>query len=309
MRKAFVHVGMPKTGTTAIQKALSKARNPLRCAGLLYPGDAVDHAFLISKFHPAGSQHFYFQNQGISSKAADRVFQTKFDRLKREIAENDGDVLLSTEYLFNMRGKNLRELMMSLSEIGLDLHLVCYVRHPISQATSGIQQNVKMGHGDLTEMLNYPIWHSFVTPLKPAIKILGSDRVIVQSFDSAKNIGAERHILKSIGHANTMDLVERVETNVSLSGAAVVLANAHNRLLKKNPGFPSTKSYLFKIGGPRFSLPLDTIYKIRDRAQTELDWLEKHFSLKLPEPESRSFEYQSLSVEAAEDIVRFIVGP
>ncbi|GGH40918.1 hypothetical protein SAMN05444007_1161 [Cribrihabitans marinus] len=307
MRKAFVHIGMPKTGTTAIQEALSKAREPLRSAGFLYPGNDVDHAFLISTYHPVGGRHFYFAKQGISPEAANRSFEKKISRLAREVGESAGDVLLSTEYLHNMGEAKLRELQANLSKLELEMHVVCYVRHPYSQAASSIQQNIKMGHGVLTQQLNNPNWHSIIDTLNPALNVLGRERVTVLSFEDAKDVGAERHILQAIGHGSLMELVDRAETNVSLSGAAVALADAHNRLQRIVPDFPSSRGYLFKIGGPRFSLPPRTIEKMRDRTQQELDWLEEHFSLALPEPESRPFQIQRLSEEAAEDIVKIIM--
>lgn len=307
MRKAFVHIGMPKTGTTAVQKAMSNRRVALLHGGLLYPGDNVDHAFLVQNFHPARGRHFYFKHQKIEPNKAEKIFRKSFHKLEREVAQSDGDVLISTEYLYNMGEERLRALRTGLSEMGLDLHVVCYVRHPIGQATSGIQQNVKMGHDTLANQLRNPQWHSCIETLAPALRALGRSKVIVTPFEFAKELGTERHILKAIGHKNLMDLVERAEANVGLSGAAVILADAHNRLLRKYPQFPASRGYLFRIGGFRFTLPPWTIAKMKDRVQQEVKWLDEHFSLTLPEPESQPFRHQRLSEDAAEDVVKIIV--
>ena len=42
-RTAFVHIGVPKTGSTAIQAAFSEARADLRAAGYHYPSGAPNH--------------------------------------------------------------------------------------------------------------------------------------------------------------------------------------------------------------------------------------------------------------------------
>ena len=42
--KVIIHVGGPKTGTTALQIALSENRKDLRSQGILYPGDKWHHA-------------------------------------------------------------------------------------------------------------------------------------------------------------------------------------------------------------------------------------------------------------------------
>lgn len=216
-------------------------------------------------------------------------------------------MLLSSEYLYNMKEERLGALQACLAGMGLDMHILCYVRHPVAQAASGIQQNIKMGHDTLANQLENPRWHSCIEALAPALKVLGRAKVIVNAFDEARELGTERHILKAIGHAGLMESVERAETNVGLSGAAVVLADAHNRLLRKYAKFPALKGYLFRIGGPRFTLPARTIAGMQDRVQQELDWLEAHFSLVLPAPDVQPALHQRLSEDAAEDLVRIIM--
>lgn len=43
--RVIVHVGLPKTGTTYLQRVLARNRQPLREADVLYPGPGPDHFF------------------------------------------------------------------------------------------------------------------------------------------------------------------------------------------------------------------------------------------------------------------------
>lgn len=43
MKEVFLHIGLPKTGTTAIQGALAEARGRLRDLGVVYPGRGLNH--------------------------------------------------------------------------------------------------------------------------------------------------------------------------------------------------------------------------------------------------------------------------
>ena len=64
LRKAYVHLGMPKTGTTAVQTALSQSKDKLAAVGLIYPGQEIDHVLLVPEFHQEGQSHYYYNRRG-----------------------------------------------------------------------------------------------------------------------------------------------------------------------------------------------------------------------------------------------------
>ena len=87
-RKVFIHVGLPKTGTTFLQRSLAQARGALRQQGLLYPGKRNDH-FLPALDVLGWDFHGYEDPRRVGA----------WDALRYEISQWRGSVLISHEIL------------------------------------------------------------------------------------------------------------------------------------------------------------------------------------------------------------------
>ncbi len=88
VRRVFVHIGLPKTGTSYLQAIVWPHRDALRAAGLLLPGrERRDHlwASLVVREDP----HVARRNPRAPEA---------WDVLRREIAAWDGDALISHEF-------------------------------------------------------------------------------------------------------------------------------------------------------------------------------------------------------------------
>lgn len=303
VRKAFVHVGMPKTGTTAIQVSLSEARLLLKESGVLYPGNEPDHAALTALFHQCGPQHYYFQARNVPPEESIISAERILNEVDRSSSLFDS-VVISSEYLYNMDERCVECLSKFLSERNYEVYFVCYVRHPIGMATSAAQQNIKMGSATLAEMIFFPRWHSLIETLEAPLNVLGREKVIVRRFEDARASGTERDLLQCIGFRGDLDRIPRREVNSSISYTAALLADAHTKLAKDRPELNRLRGYLLRIGGPKFFLPPETIDIVRKGAQRELEWLEEKFGITLPEPEiSEAVEHGALTETAALDIV------
>ena len=74
----LLHIGVHKTGTTAIQAALADARPELKAAGVAYPGKAAAHhseAFAVLQ-----------RPWGWSERGGSRVSPARFDRLAKRVS-------------------------------------------------------------------------------------------------------------------------------------------------------------------------------------------------------------------------------
>lgn len=86
----IVHIGVHKTGTTALQAALADARGDLSEHGVRYPGRRqAHHAAAISVIG---------KTWGWSGKGGERKDLANFDRLSRQIAAHQGRVIVSSEH-------------------------------------------------------------------------------------------------------------------------------------------------------------------------------------------------------------------
>lgn len=116
VKRAFVHIGRGKTGTTAIQRALAANRILLAELGFTYPGSTRNHNPIVGEL-PDGA--------GAASIAA-------------EVRAAPGHGLISAEGLQNLPAAKVREWL-----LGLDVQIIVYLRDQAEVIASAYQQAVK----------------------------------------------------------------------------------------------------------------------------------------------------------------------
>ncbi len=309
-RKAFVHIGMPKTGSSAVQAAMAEARDQLAAIGLLYPGNETDHVLLVPAFHQDGADHFYFNFRGETPEQYIPRTERLLDEIKVSSAQQpSADILISSEYLHDLNKESLQRLDRFFSDYGLEMVAVCFVRHPVDAAQSQTQQNVKQGAGRLADLHARPMWHSARDTLQAPLEVLGKDRLIVLDYASARQVGTERFLLSAIGYEHAASLIKPAQINESLSMAAVYLCDAHNELSAIHPEITHKRGYLFSIGGSKYRLPKDAVDVVRREGSDELRWLSDNFGIELQESHCTKLANEDvLTLSAALDIVRHILG-
>ncbi|TNE66780.1 MAG: hypothetical protein EP336_09170 [Rhodobacteraceae bacterium] len=144
--KLVLHVGMPKTGSTALQSWLAASRSSLRAQGVLYPGKGTSHGFLVLPLDFANhGPRLLIDRIGRVQAEADRLFETEWQALEAEIAATAPEtVVLSTEYLFVRLGLKGRETLLArLAEIFSEVQVVAYLRQPSKHYASLALQRVR----------------------------------------------------------------------------------------------------------------------------------------------------------------------
>jgi len=131
----LLHIGVHKTGTTALQAALADAREELAAAGVRYPGklQAQHRAALAVLGRPWG-----WNNRG--GAVLDRAH---FDRLSARVAEHPGRVVISSEFFCEAPEDIAREVVSGLG--GRRVHVVVTVRNLGKLLPSSWQQYLKYG--------------------------------------------------------------------------------------------------------------------------------------------------------------------
>lgn len=155
--QVILHIGAPKTGTTALQTFFSSNAELYAEAGLLYPVtgrkfnnrlSARHHGFGLAMSGPEGSVNKVMQRNGLSSDAA-RVayvnsFRSEFDR---EIAKHQPDtVLISNEDLFLVHdGSLIEEFSTFLDERFDKRRVICHLRNPVDYVRGRYSTAAKSG--------------------------------------------------------------------------------------------------------------------------------------------------------------------
>lgn len=134
----MLHVGVHKTGTTAIQAALADAREDLAAQNVRYPGklQAQHRAALALLGRPWG-----WNNRG--GGVMDREH---FDRLAKRTAAASGRVVISSEFFCEASAEQAQEAVTALGGSGArPVHVVVTLRNLGKLLPSSWQQYLKYG--------------------------------------------------------------------------------------------------------------------------------------------------------------------
>ncbi|MDP4013981.1 MAG: hypothetical protein U0990_11285 [Candidatus Nanopelagicales bacterium] len=133
----LLHVGVHKTGTTALQTTLAHKRSDLRDRGVLYPGNG--------KYHHRSMLAFLERPFGWRKKGAFTYERVYWDKLKKEATSfPEGRTIISSELLDDIDAEVARELVDELGGPGR-VEVVISLRSLASILPSVWQQTVKSG--------------------------------------------------------------------------------------------------------------------------------------------------------------------
>ena len=131
----LLHIGVHKTGTTAIQAALADARPELRGLQVTYPGklQAQHRAALSMLGRP----------WGWNAKGGAVMDKSHFTKLARKTRSNTGRVVISSEFFCEADGPTAEEIVRELG--GDRVHVVVTLRNLGRLLPSSWQQYLKYG--------------------------------------------------------------------------------------------------------------------------------------------------------------------
>jgi hypothetical protein len=137
VRRVFLHVGTPKSGTTYLQELLWRNRDSLRANGLLYPGDRPDAHFLATL--DLLGRRFHGRLDPAASGA--------WERLAAEVRGWRRTAVISHEMLAPAEPDVVRRAIRSFGDA--EVHVVCTARDLARQLPAVWQEDIK-NRGKLT---------------------------------------------------------------------------------------------------------------------------------------------------------------
>lgn len=128
----FLHVGLPKTGTTFLQGVLWASRKTLSEHGVLYPGPASAHFWAAQDL----TEHLFLGREN-------RLVRGAWPRLARQARRRSGTTVLSHELFTMATADHVRRAVTDLEPA--ELHVVLTVRDFERQLPAVWQERLKNG--------------------------------------------------------------------------------------------------------------------------------------------------------------------
>lgn len=204
MATVYLHIGLPKTGTTAVQYFLSDNREALEKHGICFP----DFGYRYANVGVLRNAHFltapYYDEQ--HKKFSDRPgndYEAGLDKVA-DLAKKYDKIILTDEGIW--RASQHREdfwktLKYDLWKRELELKLIIYLRRQDLWIQSFWAQKVKTGNSlpfqDYIEFMdetNYPV--DYCKRLDELSEIIGKDSIIVRVYEKCQYHG-EEHTVQS----------------------------------------------------------------------------------------------------------------
>ncbi|MDO9033261.1 MAG: hypothetical protein Q7V09_22780 [Hydrogenophaga sp.] len=164
MKRIVLHVGMHKTGSTAIQASLAGYRDgvfeyaPLPPAVEADRQRAYNHSFLMNTAFDRGHQRMgKLRKFGVAACDFDRYRVQCRDALEACLRTSEAEVLiLSAEAITGFDLEAVRELGALLRQHASDIQVYAYVRDPFDYVKSATQEWIKWGYaGDHLHPVSY----------------------------------------------------------------------------------------------------------------------------------------------------------
>lgn len=285
MTRLILHIGMHKTGTSALQSTLFRARQQLLTAGIGYLDVADNHsAAFYSLFGKNPLTYRENLRAGINSEEALAAHNDALlKRIKSQLRDNRSETfIISGEDISLLPKDRVPDLRDMLTPYFDQIDVLAYVRSPVSFMHSLAQQAIK-GGATIEKLMESPPTPDYKWRFQKFIDAFGEDKVTFRWFDHRQLQGS--NILGDFFHTigvtdkNLLSLPVQ-QINNSLSRAAARVLSALN---KEAPPFLNGTANLRRadtvnakvagLDGPNFRLPDAVISKKLPAIRWDIHWM------------------------------------
>lgn len=236
----FLHIGMPKTGTTSIQAFLHENRQKLRNCSLVVPTAAgqKNHSGLTLYALNDDNKDTLRRAHGLVTVPAVRRFrETLEEKLGKEAVnwKQEDTIVLTNEHMSLLREAEEFQRLKKLLAVGGDrqIRVVIYLRRQDLAYLSGYSQRIKNGAvvrwSELEERYDPTIW-DYVSVLEGWRQAFGRENIIVRPFERSQMVGGDliKDFLTAIGFGD-FPIEGAVNKNESLDARSLEFLRRLNK--------------------------------------------------------------------------------
>jgi len=289
--RLLLHIGMPKTGTSSLQRWLSTNRESNLAAGADYWREAENHSEVLFMGFASDERiargRMWFQRQERDEPVPPRAACRS--ALDRFLSGLDGRLgIVSGEAMWTFSRPEVEGLARYLADRSARASVLCWVRKPVEYFVSATQQRCRsdLAAADIAAGVERQVVLNFAR-LDHWLDAFGRENVLVRPHKD-DTVGDFRAVAGAMGVALTAPAGAPLALNpsISLTAAKALLALNDWRRAAADGGRGEARSMLLSeilraVRGDPFMLPEATLRRMRARFGREMDYLAERFSMDL----------------------------
>lgn len=252
MKTLYMHIGTPKTGTSAIQYFCCQNHEALLKKGLCYP----DLGFSFPGIGSNRNAHFLShrvldeQNRRLPEEEK-KIWEQGLNRLEELFTKHDC-VVISDEHIWNekeMNKERLESIRERMKSVGVTVRVIVYLRRQEQVIQSYWAQQVKEGlQLSFSEYMKEGRYRYFQLNYEKRLHVFadvfGRENVIVRCYEKGQYLGREQTIISDFLHIFGIALDDELKEgdlvkNPSLQGIYLQV----KCLLNANPVFSTKRNF------------------------------------------------------------------
>ena len=291
----WLHVGPPKTGTTALQRSIFEHRDALLGIGIYSPSFERNHRFF--------AKHFSSRSQLLSEYP---TFTLK--QYESELASAGCDkALLTSEHFVRLTESELVNMADYVTSQFESVDVVYFVRDPLLALPSMVQEVIKNGGKTRAELVERPFGPRNKSILSKLVAAFGRDRITLLRHDrlSDGNADAPAAFYELIGFED-FDR-KSVTFNQSMGKLAFRFANELTSALIESGEARGGMDWLRYIQGPRYHIDPELLAANERYTEIDRDYLKSEWGVTFQATTLDVEEWQP-TIEATEDELNSIIA-
>lgn len=285
MSRLIIHIGAPKTGSTALQYVLANNRDILESHSIKFhqlPNTlSACHWWFMLPFIDDYSSYMPAYNALKRVKSSMELRNLGLESMEAFIEECSrfDHVILSAEQFFFLPMPILEKFKQFADSMISDYRVISYIRNPVEAVRSEINQKIKSGATDLDQFIKSPPVYPIKKCISGYVDIFGKDSVTVRPYKRSALYGRDivSDFTNTLFNNKDIDIKNSNEhQNRSLSVEALLIIYGFNHHVSRDDASGRRElliSKLEQIEGTNFDLPALLVEKIINLSQKNNDYL------------------------------------
>jgi hypothetical protein len=245
----FLHIGLPKTGSTSIQEHLLRNQRKLRDKGILYPTPLVSvghHAESLLILREVEPEFIYYWHR-IATKAADskrgntkKLLET-INQQVNSMEQKDKILIISSEGIFEAF-PNIEKISLFTNFFpNYKIKIILYLRRIDAMVESAVMEYIKNNEPISDQVINkimkFRVDQQLKIPMSLKLweDLIGKDNIIVRPFEREQLVGNE--VIKDFMSIITPLPIHDEGENATDNNSSISIEGAY--FLKETVSYPS----------------------------------------------------------------------